>query len=80
MVSHTAADFDCYVQGAGGLTLDSLPGLGTGERTLRRESKVGESRFYLLAVGRVVLGKTLEDLCTSFFLHASQSLLPAPKV
>lgn len=60
MVSNTAADFpDCYTQGPGDLNLDALPGPGTGERTLGREFKVGESRFYLLAVGCVVLGKTL---------------------
>lgn len=71
----TAADFlDCYIQGPRGLTLDSLPGLGTGERTLGRESKLGESRFYLLAVCCAVLGKTLAGLCASFSPCTSASL------
>lgn len=50
---------DRCIQGLGGLTLNSLPRLGTGERTLGRESEVGAPSFYLLAVNCVVLGKTL---------------------
>lgn len=55
---------DLCIQGPGGLTLNSLPRLGTEERTLGRESEVGEPSFYLLAVNCVVLGKT--DRCVHF--------------
>lgn len=55
---------DLCIQGPGGLTLDSLPGFGTRERTLSRESGVGVSGFYLLAMNCVVLGKTLAGVCT----------------
>lgn len=51
--------FDRFIQGPGGLPLDSCPGLGPGQRTLCRETEVGVPRFYLLAMTCVVLGKTL---------------------
>lgn len=65
MVSNTAADlpFLCF-QGPGGLTPDSLPDLGTGERALGRESGMSEPGFYLLAMNCVVLGKTLAGFFT----------------
>lgn len=56
---------DRFIQGPGGLPLDSCPGLGPGERTLCRETEVGVPRFYLLAMTCVVLGKTLACVCTS---------------
>ena len=39
---------DRCVQGSGGLTLDSLPGIRPGERKLGRESGVGGPGFDLL--------------------------------
>lgn len=69
---------DCYVQGPGSLTLNSLPGLSIDERTLGRESKVGESPFCLLALCCVVLGKTLTDLWTSLSLHLHISRYISP--
>lgn len=59
---------DPCLQGPGGLHLDSLPGRGIGERTLRRESEVGVPSFYLLAMNCVVLGKTVACVCTSSFM------------
>lgn len=59
---------DLCIQGPRGLTLNSLPRLGTGERTLGRESEVGVPSFYLLAVNCVGLGQD-SDRCAhlSFF-------------
>lgn len=51
-----------FVCGPGGLTLHSLPGLGAGERTLGRESEVGEPRFYLLSYELCGLGQ-VSDRC-----------------
>lgn len=68
---------DLCIQGPGGLTLDSLPGLGTRERTLDRESEVDVPGFYLLAMNCVVLGKTLAAECICISSPACKPISPS---